>query len=366
MRLGRGTLTEAPIAVSVPRAASPDSLAISERPTVLIIDDALESVDVLRGILAPDYTVKAAIHSREGLRLAKRAPPDLILLDIMMPELDGYGVCEELKSHEGTASVPVIFITTLSDVQSEARGLNVGAVDYITKPYAPELVRARVRTHVTLHHQNRSLDKLVRQRTNELVQTRLEIIRRLGRAAEYRDNATGSHILRMSYYARLIAQGYGLPEEQAELCLNAAPMHDIGKIGVPDSVLLKPGRLTASEWKVMQAHTVHGAEIIGEHPSELLRAARDIALFHHERWDGFGYPQGLAGDRVPLLARIAALADVFDALLSVRTYKRAWSTDEAVAYIRSERGKQFEPGIVDAFLRVLPACLEVRETYIDK
>ncbi|MBN2192562.1 MAG: response regulator [Polyangiaceae bacterium] len=338
----------------------------ASQSTVLVIDDALESVDVLRGILDGLYRVKAAIHSREGLDLARCSPPDLILLDVMMPGMDGYSVCQELKRDERTRAVPVIFITTLSDVVSEARGLELGAVDYITKPFAPELVRARVRTHVALYHQTVQLDRLVRARTEELVQTRLEIIRRLGRAAEYRDNETGLHVVRMSHYAHLVAKAYGLGEGEAELCLNAAPMHDIGKIGTPDSILLKPGELTAAEWRIMQRHTVDGAEIIGDHPSELLRAARQVALHHHERWDGTGYPHRLRGEQIPVLARIVALADVLDALLSVRPYKGPWEVARAVSHIEQERDRHFEARVVDAFREVLPDCLEIREAYRER
>ncbi len=249
---------------------------------MLVIDDAPESIDVLRGVLGDEYQVRATIHGRAGLELARSVRPALILLDVMMPEMDGYDVCRALKASPETRAIPVIFITTLSDVSSEARGLELGAVDYITKPYVPELVRARVRTQLSLHHHNRMLDAMVRERTRELVSTRLEIIRRLGRAAEYRDNETGMHVVRMSHFSRLIAKAYGASDDEADLVLNAAPMHDIGKIGVPDSILLKPGPLDAAEWEIMKRHTVHGAAIIGEHPDELLRTARDVALRHHE------------------------------------------------------------------------------------
>lgn len=332
---------------------------------VLVIDDAPESIDVLRGVLGDEYQVRATIHGRAGLELARSVRPELILLDVMMPEMDGYDVCRALKSSPETRSIPVIFITTLSDVSSEARGLELGAADYITKPYVPELVRARVRTQLALHHQNRVLDEMVRERTQELVSTRLEIIRRLGRAAEYRDNETGMHVVRMSHFSHLIAKAYGASDDEAELVLNAAPMHDIGKIGVPDRILLKPGSLDAAEWDIMKRHTVHGAAIIGEHENELLRAAREVALRHHEKWDGTGYPDGLQGEDIPLIARIVALADVLDALLSARPYKPAWSVDKAIAHIESQRGKHFEPKVVDALNEVLPQCLEIRHRYQD-
>ncbi len=335
------------------------------RPVVLIVDDAPESIDVLRSVLGSNYQVKAAINGRTALELAEQAHPDLILLDVMMPDMDGYEVCRRLKSSANTAKIPVIFVTTLSDADSEARGLDLGAVDYVAKPFVPALVRSRVCTHVALHRQTVLLESLVEQRTAELVATRLEVIRRLGRAAEYRDNETGMHVLRMSHIAALVARASGVPEQQAELILQASPMHDVGKIGIPDSILLKPGKLDPEEWETMKRHTVIGAEILGDHPSELMAMARLVALRHHERWDATGYPDGLRGTDIPEPARIVALADVFDALLSVRPYKRAWSLDETIEHIKAQSGRHFEPRLVDAFFRVLPECLAVRDKYAD-
>lgn len=336
-----------------------------QKPTLLIVDDAPESIDVLRGVLGADYCVKATIRSPTAQQLAHTVQPDLILLDVMMPELDGYEVCRRLKENPSTRNIPVIFITTLGDTVNESRGLKAGAVDYITKPFVPELVRARVQTHVALHHQNSTLEKLVAARTAELVETRLEIIRHLGRAAEYRDNETGMHVVRMSHYSALLARALGTGEAYAELVLNSAPMHDIGKIGIPDRILLKPAKLTPEEWETMKRHTVIGAEIIGDHPSELMQAARQVARYHHERWDGSGYPEGLRGEGIPLIARIVALADVLDALLSVRPYKPAWTVQETMSDIDTQRGRHFESALVDALHRVLPECMEVRDRYAD-
>jgi putative two-component system response regulator len=337
----------------------------SPKPVDLVVDDAPESIDVLRGVLSENYQVKAAINGQSALRVAAQLKPDLVLLDVMMPDMDGYEVCRRLKGDPSTSKIPIIFVTTLSDVTNEARGLELGAVDYVTKPYVPALVRSRVSTHIALHHQNLILEELVDRRTEELFETRLEIIRRLGRAAEYRDNETGMHVIRMSHYARLIALAYGMTESEANLVMHVAPMHDIGKLGVPDSVLLKPGRLEPEEWEIMKRHTVIGAEILGGHDSELLSYARVVALRHHERWDGLGYPGGLRGEEIPLMARIVALADVFDALTSVRPYKPAWRVEDAAAQIRKNSGVQFEPAVAAAFLEVLPSCLDVRATYRD-
>jgi putative two-component system response regulator len=337
----------------------------SAKPVVLVVDDAPESIDVLRSVLASECQVKAAINGPTALELAAETLPDLILLDVMMPEMDGYEVCRRLKAERATAHIPVIFVTTLSDAPSEARGLSLGAVDYVAKPFVPALVRSRVKSHIALHQKNLTLEALVAQRTSELVDTRLEIIRRLGRAAEYRDNETGMHVLRMSHISRLVALSYGLSDALAELLLMASPMHDVGKIGVPDSILLKPGKLDREEWEIMKRHTVIGAEILGDHPSDLLVTARLVALRHHERWDGSGYPNGLSGTQIPEVARIVAIADVFDALLSVRPYKRAWGVDETIAQIKAEDGKHFDPSAVAALLRVLPECLAIREKYRD-
>ncbi len=341
------------------------SAETTAKPVVLVVDDAPESIDVLRGVLGGDYQLKAAINGPTALEVAEHTQPDLILLDVMMPEMDGYEVCRRLKNNPSTARIPVVFVTTLSDAPSEERGLALGAVDYVAKPYVPSLVRSRVSTHVALHRHQRNLEALVEERTAELLATRLEVIRRLGRAAEYRDNETGMHVLRMSHISRLIALAAGLGDAAAELILLSSPMHDVVKIGVPDRILLKPGKLDAEEWEIMKRHTVIGAEIIGDHPSELMVAARSVALCHHERWDGAGYPNGLAGTAIPEPARIVAIADVFDALLSVRPYKAAWSLEETTQKIHSEQGKHFEPRLVEALFRVLPECLAVRERYKD-
>jgi putative two-component system response regulator len=337
----------------------------SNKPVVLVVDDAAESIDVARGALGQDFQVKAAINGAKALELAAQHRPDLILLDVMMPDMSGYEVCRRLKAEYLTSDIPVIFVTTLSNSDNEGQGLELGAVDYVTKPYVPSLLRTRVRTHVALHRQQVILEQIVRARTAELLDTRLEIIRRLGRAAEYRDNETGMHVLRMSHICHTIAKATLSDPERAELVLQVSPMHDIGKLGIPDRVLLKPGRLDPDEWELMKRHTVIGAEIIGEHPSVLLVVARRIALYHHERWNGTGYPEGLAGESIPIEARIAALADVFDALLSVRPYKQAWSVEATVKHIEGERGRHFEPCLVDALMAHLDECLAIRERFAD-
>ncbi|MGI6247529.1 MAG: HD domain-containing phosphohydrolase [Pseudochelatococcus sp.] len=323
------------------------------RPTLLLVDDETTNLQVLRHTLQDEYRLLFAKDGRKALDIVHADRPDLILLDIMMPGLSGYEVCKALKRNECVASIPVIFVTALAEASSEQQGLEIGAVDYITKPFNPHIVRARVRTHLSL------------VQVEEVRATRLKIVRCLGAAVEFRDNETGFHVIRMSHYARTLALTAGYSESAAEELLHAAPMHDVGKIGIPDMILQKPGKLTDDEYRVMQQHTVIGARIIGNHPSGLLRMAAVIALNHHEKWNGSGYPQGLAGEDIPHVARVVALADVFDALVSVRPYKAAWSVDEAVTLIRDESGKHFDPELVRAFLDCMPDILLIRERWAD-
>jgi len=323
------------------------------RPRLLLVDDEPTNLQVLRHILQADYRLLFATDGMRAIEIAQQQRPDLILLDIMMPQLDGYAVCRALKSDERTAPIPVLFVTALTDRHDEARGLDEGAVDYLTKPVSAPVVRARVRTHLSL------------VRVDELRETRLQIVQRLGRAAEYKDNETGMHVIRMSHFAKCLALAAGCSPAWAEDLLNAAPMHDVGKIGIPDAVLRKPGPLDAQEWQVMRRHPQIGAEIIGEHPSGLLQMARAIALAHHEKWDGSGYPRGLAGTQIPLEARIVMVADVFDALTTVRPYKQAWTVADAMAHIQAQAGKHFDPQLVALFTPLLPQLLEIKDRWAD-
>jgi putative two-component system response regulator len=332
--------------------------------TLLVVDDTPDNIDVLRGILRDDYRVKVATNGQKALDVARgKTPPDLILLDIMMPGMDGYQVCQELKADVATRDIPVIFVTAKGEVDDETRGFDLGAVDYITKPVSPPVVKRRVSTHLALYDQQRLLAGLVRERTHELEDTRLSIIQRLGKAAEFKDNETGMHVIRMSHYSRLLGETAGLSPEQLDLLFNAAPMHDVGKIGIADRVLLKPGKLDDEEWAIMRQHPVIGAEIIGVGGGLLLDTAREIALTHHEKWDGSGYPAGLRGEDIPLFSRVVAIADVFDALTTERPYKKAWPVDEALALLEREAGRHFDPQLVSLFLSLLPRILEIKETY---
>ena len=324
------------------------------RPLLLLVDDEATNLQVLRHILQEDYRLLFAKDGAKALEMAERERPDLILLDVMMPGMTGYEVCQALKVQAHLEAIPVIFVTALADVEDEAHGFAVGAVDYITKPASPPIVRARVRTHLSL------------VRMDELRQTRLQIVQRLGMAAEYKDNETGLHVIRMSHFSKVLALAAGFSEAAAEELLNAAPMHDVGKIGIPDAVLRKPGKLDEQEWAVMRQHVEIGAQIIGEHASGLLRTAQRIALSHHEKWDGSGYPNGLSGEDIPLEGRIVAIADVFDALTSVRPYKAAWSVEDAVRLLQEESGRHFDPQLVELFIQQLPAILEIKERWAEQ
>ncbi len=340
------------------------TLSTNSRQTILVVDDTPENIDILNDILKDDYHVKATLSGEKALQIASStSPPDLILLDVMMPKMDGYEVCRHLKSSHTTSHIPVIFVTAKSDIDDEAKGFALGAVDYITKPIHPLAIQARVRAQLMLSEQNKRLESLVQQRTSELSKSRLELIRRLGLAAEYKDNETGMHVMRMSHYCHEIGLSAGLSQEEAETLLQVAPMHDIGKIGIPDNILLKPGKLTPKEWTVMKSHTIIGAKIIGEHTSSLLKQARIVCLSHHEKWDGSGYPLGISGEEIPFVGRIAAIADVFDALTSERPYKKAWSVEQALDEIQSSKNKHFDPSLVDVFLELTPRILEIKDRF---
>ncbi|MDC5850906.1 two-component system response regulator [Vibrio europaeus] len=338
-----------------------------EKPVILVVDDIPDNIHTLSGILSDDYRIKAATSGAKALQIASTKPyPHLILLDIMMPEMDGYEVCEKLKSNPVTAEIPVIFVTAKAEVVDEQKGFEMGAVDYITKPVSPPIVQARVKTHISLYDQNLSLANKVKERTALLEKTRLEVIQRLGRAAEYKDNETGMHVIRMSHYSKILAQQLDVSERWVELVFQASPMHDIGKIGIPDAVLRKPGKLDAEEWAVMQTHVKIGADIIADSDTRLMQMAQEIALYHHEKWDGSGYPHGLKGEDIPLSARIVAIADVFDALTSERPYKKAWPIEKATALLEEEAGSHFDPTLVPIFLQQLDEILKVKESFKDE
>ena len=320
---------------------------------VLVVDDEPTNLRVIREILSDNYKLSFAKSGEDALNIVNKDRPDLILLDVMMPGMTGFEVCTKLKSQDKTKSIPIIFVTALSDETDETMGFEVGAVDYITKPVSPAVVKARVKTHLSL------------TQADELRITRLQIIQRLGKAAEYKDNETGMHVMRMSHYSEVIALAYGLTNNHAENILNAAPMHDIGKIGIPDNIILKPGKLTDEEFAVMKTHPQIGAEILGETTSELLSLAKSISLTHHEKWDGTGYPNQLKGEEIPIEGRIVAIADVFDALTSKRPYKEAWSIEKTMEFIHSQKGIHFDPELVGVLDQELDKILKIKNTWTD-
>ncbi|WP_337841593.1 two-component system response regulator [Rheinheimera sp.] len=321
---------------------------------ILLVDDEATNLKVLRNVLQDQYQLMFAKQGDEALQLAAEHKPDLILLDVMMPGKTGFEVCAQLKQNPELCAIPVIFVTALKEELDETKGFELGAVDYITKPISPAVVRARVKTHLSL------------VQAEELKQTRLQVIQRLGRAAEYKDNETGLHVLRMSHYAHVLALAYGLDTQQAENLLHAAPMHDIGKIGIPDHILLKPGKLTTEEFAEMKRHPLIGAEIIGHCDSALLQVAKQVALYHHEKWDGTGYPYGLKAEQIPLEARIVAVADVFDALTSPRPYKPAWSLEQTMDYMQQQKGLHFEPVLIELLEQKLPDILAIQQKWAEK
>ncbi|WP_341325974.1 HD domain-containing phosphohydrolase [Methylotuvimicrobium sp. KM2] len=348
-----------------------DSLS-NER--ILIVDDEPTNLKLLDRLLGQQgYRNRILIDDpRQVVDRYRQARTDLILLDINMPYLDGFQVMERLMALNDPLLPPIVILTAQHGKDFLLRALTAGARDFITKPFDRNELLMRVHNllqaqlaHRLLHDQKTVLENMVRARTEELYRTRLQIVQRLGMASEYRDEETGNHILRMSHICALLARALGWSDEQCDLILNASPMHDIGKIGIPDSILLKPGKFEPQEWEVMKTHAVIGAKLLEGDDSDLLRMAREIALTHHEKWDGSGYPNGLSGINIPVAGRIAALADVFDALTSERPYKKAWTVEAAWDLIKENRGKHFDPDLVDIFEQQFPAILEIRERFAE-
>lgn len=328
-----------------------------EPVNILVVDDTETNIDILVDILSSEYEVMVAMDGPTALEIAQETPPDIVLLDIMMPGMDGYEVCKRLKADKVTHNIPVIFITALSEASDEAKGFAAGGVDYITKPISPPTVLARVRTHLALAHQQRECEYTVARQVNEIRQNHKDAVYMLGQAGHYNDDDTGLHIWRMASYSKALARELGWPVKAQRMVVLAAPMHDTGKIGMPDSILKKPSSLTDEEWVIMRKHTVIGHKILSVSSTPLFQMASDIALYHHEHWNGHGYPEGIAGHDIPEAARIVAVADVFDALTMRRPYKQPWTVDRAYEYLTGDHG-HFEPRIVDAFCRIKEQIIE--------
>lgn len=336
---------------------------MSDKQSILAVDDTPENLQVLKGILVPQYSILAAISGEAALKILDKTRPDLILLDIMMSGMDGYELCRILKSRVDTADIPVIFVSAMSEVKDERQGFEVGAVDYITKPVNAELVRARVKTHLMLADQNRTFKLMVEERTFELEQTQRAAIKMLAEAGHYNDSDTGVHIWRMASYSSALAQALGWTVERSAMLEFSAAMHDTGKIGIPDSILKAPRKLNEDEWEIMKTHSEIGYRILRESDTPIFELAATIAHYHHEKWDGSGYPDGLSGESIPECARIVAITDVFDALTMLRPYKKVWSTEQAIATLRENAGKHFDPSMVEKFISIMPDILELKERW---
>jgi putative two-component system response regulator len=355
--------------------------------TILVVDDTPANLSLMTGLLRDEYKVKAAIDGEKALRIARAQPaPDLILLDIMMPGMDGYEVCRQLKADPVTGDIPVIFLTAKSGVEDERMGLDLGAVDYITKPISPPIVMARVRNHLTLKAsadflRNKAdfLEREVNKRTAEVIAIQDVTIHAMASLAETRDSDTGNHIRRTQHYVQALALKLReqsrfadlLDDRYVSMLFKSAPLHDIGKVGIPDRILLKPGKLTPEEFELMKTHTtlgrdaIHAAEQQLGMPVDFLRLAKEIAYSHQEKWDGSGYPEGLQGDAIPVSARLMALADVYDALISRRVYKEGMSHEQALALIVEGRGKHFDPDMVDTFVLIHEEFRAIARRYAD-
>ncbi|WP_348944259.1 HD domain-containing phosphohydrolase [Chitinibacter sp. FCG-7] len=318
---------------------------------ILIVDDEPNNLQVLRQILRSHFQLYFTTDGEKALEAALRYRPDLILLDIMMPEMDGYEVCSRLKQQKETREIPVIFITAMCEYEDEARGFDVGAVDYIQKPISGPVVLRRIQTHLSL------------VRARSLEDSQRETIYMMGMAGHFNDNDTGQHIWRMAAYSGFLARAIGWDEDMAERIELAAPMHDTGKIGIPDNILKAPRPLDPDEWDIMKTHAQIGHLILSRGHSPLFALAAEIALTHHEKWDGSGYPAGLAGEQIPESGRIVALADVFDALTTKRPYKQAWSIDAAVTEIQRGSGTHFDPRLVEAFMANLDALIALKNKW---
>jgi putative two-component system response regulator len=358
----------------------------SSRPTVLVVDDTPANLSLLAGLLRDDYRVQLANNGLKALALAQAEAPDLVLLDVMMPGMDGYEVCRRLKADPRLARVPVLFLTARAALEDEQHGLALGAVDFIHKPISPPIVAARVKAQLAvkawqdfLGRQNGELQMEASERLAEIYQLQDAAIDVMVSLAEFRDENTGNHVRRTSEYVRLLATdlagqpGYAeqLTPSQIELMAKSAPLHDIGKIAIPDHILLKPGKFEPQEWAVMQTHAQRGHDLLSRAGHQMgvrgqfLEMAMQIAGGHHEKWDGSGYPRGLAGDAIPLAARLMAVADVFDALLARRPYKEPMTPAQAAGLIAAGRGAHFDPAVVDAFHRQLPAFEQVAQRLAD-
>jgi len=362
-------------------------MPMNAKPTILVVDDIPDNIDLLCAVLEDDYRTKIAVNGERALKIANgESKPDLILLDVMMPGMSGYEVCKALKANPDTRDIPVIFVTAMSETVDEQLGLGLGAADYITKPISAPIVLARIKTqlsmkrvHDFLRDQNNFLETEIEKRTREIVALQDVTIHTMASLAETRDSETGNHIRRTAHYVKTLAEKLRtnprfsdfLTDKNIELLFKSAPLHDIGKVGIPDRILLKPGRFEGNEFEIMKTHTTLGRDAIRQAERELglevdfLKFAKEIAYGHQEKWDGSGYPEGLSGDNIPISARLMAVADVYDALISRRVYKEGMSHEAAVAIIAEGRGQHFDPDMVDAFMELQQDFIDIAKRYAD-
>ena len=339
----------------------------AERPVILVVDDSSDLLALTVRMLADDYQVLTAEDAGTALELAAGTPrPDLILLDVEMPGATGFDVCRVLKSEGNTSDIPVIFLTSKAEGDAQLEGLEIGAVDYVLKPANAGVLKMRIGLHLGLANRQQVLERAVQERTVQLDRTRTELIRRLARVMElHESSAVGNRIMRLSQYAKLISQAAGAKQGICDMMMKAAPLHDIGKLGVPAEILRKRERLSVPDWEQVKRHPKLGADIIGEHDDPLLQLARQLALTHHEHWDGSGYPAGLRGNAIPWPGRVMAIVDTFESMTTTQFYRDAIAIEKAAAEIISNGGKRFDPALVEAFKKALPVMTKVRETYSD-
>lgn len=336
---------------------------IDKKWRILIVDDEPNNLQLLRQILKGTYQLSMATNGQQAIEIAHKVKPDLVLLDVMMPGMDGYETCQKLKSDRATHKIPVIFVTAKAEVVDEKRGFDVGAVDYITKPVSGPIVQARVATHLALYDQQRAMQIQINQRTADLAESQKAAIHMLGEAGHYNDTDTGLHIWRMAAYAGTLARKFGWRVSKSKQLEFAAPMHDTGKIGTPDAILKKPGKLDAAEWEIMKQHSQIGYDILSKSKTPLFQMAAEVALCHHEKWNGLGYPNGISETDIPESARIVAIVDVFDALTMKRPYKEAWPIAKAFDELKKGRGQHFDPNMIDCFFDHQLDFIQVKEQW---
>lgn len=363
---------------------------MSEKPTILIVDDTPANLQLLADLLKEEYRVKVANNGIKALSLAEASPPDLVLLDVMMPEMDGFEVCRRLKNSFVTCDVPVLLLSAKNSPEDEEMGFSVGAVDFIHKPISPPVVNARIKTYLKIKqwgdmlNKNKWLEAEIQRRLNEVHKMQEASMMVMVSLAEFRDECTGLHIVRTQKYVEMLAEELSkqhkyrdvLTPEVIKLWGRSAQLHDIGKIAIPDAILLKPGKLTDEEFEIMKTHTTRGYDILKQADCLLecdenakysfLTCSMEIALYHHEKWNGRGYPSGLAGEDIPLSARLMAVADVYDALRSARPYKAAMPHQKALDILMKDAGSHFDPSVIDAFLRIEKKCEEISIEMMDK